>query len=247
MQISHPLSRLHISYKPIEQRRQRDLYLHFHGANEIVFGAVNERFPDAIAATVNLNGLSGAYQSYIGQHAHWTFARLLAEIQQATESHGFDTVTVSSFSAGYGAVRSLLQDKKCVAMIDQLVLADTVYASFGEAQNIADGRPFPSLEQNKPFVEYARLAVRGHKSMLLTHCELKPETYSSTEEVGQHVRDAIGVQLTPTNQQWTDGVQVKGVCRKGRFASIATRGDQGSDHLAHLRKLSLWFRLLPKL
>ena len=247
MEIHHPLSSLRITFDAARPQNSRDLFLHFHGAHDIVQMAVQNRFPDAIAASVNLNGLSGAYQGYVGRSPHWMFVKLLAEIQQATATKRFDSITLSSFSAGYGAIRALLEDPRCVAMIDQLVLADTVYASFGHQRNSLGSRPFPSQEQNKPFVDFAKLAVMGRKGMVLTHCELVPETYSSTEEVGQLVRDAIGAPLTSVDETWSNGLRVKGHIRKGRFVSIATRGNQGSDHLAHLRGIGTWYRLMPRL
>ncbi|MFM7187171.1 MAG: hypothetical protein ACKO14_05090 [Armatimonadota bacterium] len=246
MEIFHPLSNLRIAYEPSERMQNRDLVLHFHGTHDIVFGAVKGRFSGAVAASVSLNGLSGAYQAYVGKDAHWMFVKLIAEIQQASGVSNFSSITLSSFSAGYGAIRALLSDPKCMVMIDNLVLADTVYASFGEARNIKGSRPFPNIEQNKPFIDFAKLAVRGGKGMVITHCELEPETYSSTEEVGTLVRDAIAAPLSASDEEWPGGLSLKGKVRKGRFVSIATRGNQGSDHLAHLRALGTWYRLLPR-
>lgn len=246
MEIFHPLSNLRIAFEPSGKMQPRDLVLHFHGAHDIVFDAAARRFPGAVAAAVNLNGLSGAYQGFVGRDAHWMFVKLIAELQQASGGSTFSSITLSSFSAGYGAIRVLLQDPRCAGMIDNLVLADTVYASFGDARNTLGSRPFPSSEQNKPFIDFAKLAVRGEKGMVITHCELEPETYSSTEEVGDLIRDAIAANLLPVDEAWTGGLLVKGKVRKGRFVSIATRGKQGSDHLAHLRALGTWYRLLPR-
>ena len=246
MEIHHPQSSLRVTFDAARQLNYRDLFLHFHGAHDIVQMAVKNRFPEAIAASVNLNGLSGAYQSYVGRSPHWMFVKLLAEVQQATDTKQFDSITLSSFSAGYGAIRALLDDPRCVELIDQLVLADTVYASFGHRRNSLEARPFPSHEQNKPFVDFAKLAVTGKKGMVLTHCELEPETYASTEEVGQLIRDAIGVRLTPVNEVWSKDLRIKGHVRKGRFVSIATRGNQGSDHLAHLKGIGTWYRIIPR-
>lgn len=246
MEIYHPLSQLRVAFEPSDTTQSRDLILHFHGAHDIVFRAVAGRFPGAVAAVVNLNGLSGAYQGYVGRDPHWMFVKLLAEIKQASGAPSFSSITLSSFSAGYGAIRSLLQDQDCVRMVDHVVLADTVYASFGELRNSVGSRPYPSASQNKPFIDFAKLAVRGEKGMVLTHCELEPEAYASTEEVGAQIRDAIGAPLVPFDESWSGGVSVKGKARKGRFVSIATRGNQGSDHLAHLRALGIWYRLIPR-
>ena len=247
MEIFHPLSNMRIAFEPSEKMQARDLVLHFHGAHDIVFGAAARRFPGAVAAAINLNGLSGAYQGFIGRDAHWMFVKLIAELQQASGTSTFSSITLSSFSAGYGAIRTLLLNPNCAGMIDNLVLADTVYSSFGDARNTLGSRPFPSIEQNKPFMDFAKLAVRGEKGMVITHCELEPETYASTEEVGELIRDAIAAPLLPVDEAWTGGLIVKGKVRKGRFVSIATRGKQGSDHLAHLRALGTWYRLLPRI
>jgi hypothetical protein len=246
MEIHHPLSSLRITFEPLPHMHSRDLVLHFHGAHDLVQKAVHRRFPRSIAASVNLNGLSGAYDAYVGRSSHMMFTTLLAEIQQATDTHRFDSITLSSFSAGYGAIRALLQEPSNVEIIDQLVLADTVYASFGEQQNSINSRPYPRVDQNKPFIDFAKLAVRGKKGMVLTHCELEPEGYSSTEEVGQQVRDAVGVSLQSVDETWSNNIRIKGHVRKGRFVSVATRGKQGSDHLAHLRALGTWYRMLPR-
>ena len=55
MEIHHPLSSLRVTFDAARQLKSRDLVLHFHGAHDIVAAAVRDRFPDAIAATVNLN------------------------------------------------------------------------------------------------------------------------------------------------------------------------------------------------
>jgi hypothetical protein len=246
MEIHHPLSNLRISFEPLSHVDSRDLVLHFHGAHEVVRKAAHGRFPHAIVASVNLSGLSGAYDDYVGRSPRMMFASLLAEILQATHTDRFDSITLSSFSAGYGAIRALLKEPCNVDIIDQLVLADTVYSSFGEQRNSIDSRPYPRADQNKPFIDFAKLAVRSKKGMVLTHCELEPEGYSSTAEVGQLVRDAVGVSLQSVDQMWTNDVRIKGHVRKGRFVSVATRGMQGSDHLAHLRALGTWYRMLSR-
>ena len=109
------------------------------------------------------------------------------------------------------------------------------------------GRPFPNQEQNKPFIEFGKLAVKGLKGMLLSHCELVPVTYASTEEVGMQIRDGLNAPLVMVDERWNGGLRIKGKAMKGRFVSFATRGSQAGDHLAHLRALETWYRLLPRI
>ncbi len=71
-------------------------------------------------------------------------------------------VCVSSFSAGFGAVRAILKVPAYFARIDALYLADTLYAGYVAA----DGQRRVDPEDVRDFCRYAEEAAAGRKLLL---------------------------------------------------------------------------------
>ncbi len=109
------------------------LIVHFHGAPWLVEHHVRERQPQAALITVQIGAGSRVYAEAFGDPAR--FATLLAEVSaKLAELIGrpasWDSIALSSFSAGYGAIRSILSRPEDIERVNAVILADSLHASY---------------------------------------------------------------------------------------------------------------------
>ncbi len=86
-----------------------------------------------------------------------------------------ERIDVTSFSAGYGAVRELLKQEAPPKLIRRIVLADSMYASF-----TSDSDHTPLKEQIDPYVEFAKAAMSGRKGFVVTCSLVQTDTYANS-------------------------------------------------------------------
>ena len=96
--------------------------------------------------------------------------------QQQGREVKFGAISISFFSAGYGAVRELLKDPTWFARIDTLVSADSMYATV-----VAPAVRAPRIEDCEGFVRFAQAAARGEKTFVVAY-GMYPTDYASTSE-----------------------------------------------------------------
>jgi hypothetical protein len=213
------------------------LTLHLHGA----FWAAEKNQVLAkqpgVLVTVVLPGLSAVYhQRFKDPQA---FRRILDEATATLrEKLGrpqleIGAVTVTSFSAGFGGVRQMLQDPPTFDRISTVVLADSLYAGF-----IGD----PAKREVDPtnmeaFLHFAREAVTGKKRFVLTHTQLFTPTYASTVDTADYLLKALGGERKPVERDWGGELTELGEWSKGNFLLYSFKGDTGPEHMLHLRNL----------
>jgi hypothetical protein len=127
---------------------------------------------------------------------------------------------LSSFSAGYGAIRELVKSGDILRQMRRVVLADSMYASL-EA-NAPERRPL--AEQIEVWVPLARAAMKGEKTFVFTYSEVPTETYASSSECAAALIRAVGV----TNQ-----VVAASSCAAARDPQfpLRQRADFGNLHI----------------
>lgn len=129
------------------------------------------------------------------------FARLIADVERILRERGapdsvrVDRVEISSFSAGYGAVREIIKTPEYVDMIEAIVLADSFYASFAIEGGGEDRRPLP--EHIEPFAAFARQAVAGDKTMIVAFSQIVTPNYASTADTAKALVEEIGGAFEP--------------------------------------------------
>lgn len=227
------------------------LLVHFHGAPKVVDQNVAKVDGKRVIVNVTLNGLSGVYRDKFLKPE--TFTRLLDEsieqLQQrkVSESPKIARVTVSSFSAGFGAVRELLKADEHYRRIDALVMADSIYAGF-----VDDGQKSPTEikrdvepKHMEGFLRFARDAVDGKKTLVISHCQLRPETYASTGETADYLLTKLRLdgERKPVNADWADGWRCLSRCDRGGLHVASFAGETGTDHMQHLRNLQHLLRI----
>ena len=131
--------------------------IHFHGALETTRRALARSEFRGTLIVVNFPGLSSAYSKPFADHP-----KLLEEIiGHATTTTDNKATTpsprliLSSFSAGYGAIREILKSPEHFERIDAIVTADSIYAGLDAETPARD----VSREDMSEFLRFAELAT----------------------------------------------------------------------------------------
>ncbi len=226
----------HYSRFPSDQRR--DLYIHFHGAPAVVADNFAKSKLEGVLAVINFNGLSAAYGGPF-QNDTDLFDNVLDRASRSVsmkEDESWQRVAVSSFSAGYGAVRQLLKNEAAFDRIDALLAADSLYASL-EAE--LDTRR-PLAAHMRDYTRFARRAAAGEKIFVLTH-SAQETSYASTTETADYLLEAADIKRRLVEDESRGPLQPASTATAGNFKVFGYHGIQGEDHLLHLRLLYLWW------
>lgn len=220
------------------------LLLHFHGPLYIVQHATASLSRPIAGAALQLGAGSSAYERPF--LAPDLFPVLLHAITDslATMELAVSDVILSSFSAGYGAVRAILQHEANVARLSGVLLLDGLHTDY-----VPDATPMASggrLNEAKlaPFLQFAQLAVRNQKRMLITHSEIFPGTYASTTETAAYLLQALDLPANPVLRWGPAGMQQLGHASRGALAILAFAGNSAPDHVDHLHGLPEFLRML---
>lgn len=227
---------------------QVDVVVHFHGAPSVVERELAAAALRAVLVTVNYGGLSGKYEKPFSDPK--LFGALLDETTKALKARDlvaptavWRRVCVSSFSAGFGAVRAILKVPAYFDQIDGLYLADTLYAGYiGDA---AEREVDP--DDVKDFCRFAAdaAAAAGRKTLIVTHTYLEPGKYAGTHETAENLIAAAGTTRRPVNEPGPAGMHIISRADRNRFHVWGCEGKTGEHHMAHLRNLRYWYPNLP--
>jgi len=215
------------------------LVLHLHGAHWAAEQALVESGWNAVMVSAVLNGLSGVYAEQFRDPA--VFRSILTEVCAHAGDVGLPAdapitrVTVTSFSAGFGGVRELLKHDDLYERIDALVMADSIHAGF-----VGD----PALRQVDPvamegFLRFARDAAAGRKTMVISHSEIRPDTYASTTETADYLLSQLGATREPCSDEWAPGLTCTSRFERAGFHLFGFMGTTAPDHMHHFHHLSL--------
>lgn len=226
------------------------LVIHFHGASFIPEHAVARLEGDYVVATVHLGPGSGVYdRSFSDPESYGSIVDRVR--QQAGDALGrevtFDRVTLSGFSAGYGAIRAILRDPGQFDRIDGVLLLDGLHTEYvPERKVLADGG---RLDEGKleGFVRFARAATRTEKRFVITHSEIFPGTFASTTETTDIVLDALGLRRTPVLRWGPGGMQQLSEVEAGRLRILGFAGNTAPDHVDHFHGMPEFLRLIEDL
>ena len=105
---------------------------------------------------------------------------MLDKASRKTGIH-FGAIVLSAWSAGYGAIREILEVPADYRRVDRVLLIDSLHT------NYAAGKPGPAesaLDAGNLGISlrFARDAVARRKTMVIIHSEILPGTYASTTE-----------------------------------------------------------------
>ena len=167
-----------------------DLIVHFHGDVGIVRESVEVAGINAIVAIVNLGIGSKVYRETYDGDLEWE--RLLDKINRAVVNRGVPTpkvrrIALSCWSAGYGAIGSVLLHRRGADPLDAILVLDGIHAGWREE----DPRQLNPLPLTM-FVDAARAAAAGRILFTMTHSEISPPLYGGTSSTADYMLRAVG-------------------------------------------------------
>jgi hypothetical protein len=166
-----------------------DLLVHFHGDVKIVVESMEMAKVNAVAAIVNLGVGSGVYEDeYATPGAYET---VLEQVQKMMVARGLEgarprRVALSSWSAGYGAISSVLQQRKGTDPLDAVLLLDGLHCG-----RLSDRPGDLNRLQLAPFLTAARTAARGGMLFAMTHTEIDPVNYVGSGETADYLVESV--------------------------------------------------------
>ncbi|MCH5715434.1 hypothetical protein [Niabella hibiscisoli] len=145
--LNHVLAKPVTIYLPhnIRKAKQADLLIHFHGAASVVAYAAARAKRPLIAVAVNLGSGSSAYAQPFNNTA--VFEKLKQAVldtivKQLGRSLPSGKIILSGFSAGYGAIRSILSHPGHIKSIHAVVLLDGLHTSYIPERKLLAERRF---------------------------------------------------------------------------------------------------------
>lgn len=220
-----------------------ELVVHFHGVSWLPAQAVAEVRPSAAVLVVNLGAGSSAYARPFDDPAG--FDTLLSAVaRQLGAGRPIGALTITSFSAGYGAVRALLREPRHAARIRALLLLDGLHASYlPDATPLAAGGAVDSSAL-APFRAFAQAAAAGRTRFVVTHSEIFPGSYASTTETADWLLNQLGLRRRAVLRWGPVGMQQLSEARRGSFELRGYAGNSAPDHVDHLHALPELLRRL---
>lgn len=223
-----------------------DLLIHFLGNHNIVSYAADHYKGRLIAVAVNLGSGSSVYAQPFSDTS--LFGRLIdsVRISVANKMHHpvhIRQIILSGFSAGYGAVRKILNNPTDFKMVRQVLLLDGLHADYvPERKVLADGGTIDTAEYVS-FLKFCKDASEKHggKKFLFTHSEIFPGTFVSTTESADFLLHKLRIKAFPVLKWGPGGMQQISDARKNHFEIMGFAGNSAPDHIDHLE--GLWYFL----
>lgn len=245
-----------------------DLLFDFHSSPRMVRESVRQAGMNCVVVSVKYGGLSSAYRVPFSKDRQ-LFGKLLdaalAELRKQpdfADDTEWGKLAITSFSAGFGAVRELLKSAEYFEQIDAIYMIDSLYCGYvGDGtERIEQGVVHPGLM--KDYLRYAQRAAKGEKVMIVTHCSLATPGYASTLETADYLLEELGIQAEPTDaeveppknssnpsqendDQAPATLKLYRTAKKEGFSLYGSPGRNGAEHLLHIRCMSHWLPDLP--
>jgi hypothetical protein len=218
------------------------LFIHFHGGTWLPEVAADQIGKTAVIS-VQLGSGSSVYARPFGDDQ--LFARLIAEAETKAGVR-FAPISLTSWSAGYGAVRAILKVPENYARVDKVLLIDGLHAGYVGGKTGTGNGQESELEAADLdiFLKFARDAVAGRKLMMVTHSEIFPGTYASTTETADWLIAQLGLKRKPVVKWGPMQTQQLSEVRAGKFRLIGFAGNTAPDHVDQLHSLPQYLNWL---
>ena len=214
------------------------LIVHFHGEPWIVEDAVAHLKQKALLVTFNLGEGSGQYAKRFT-----TPAQFAAVLDEAAAAAGrllgrpvkFDPVILTSWSAGYGAVRAIMRQPEHYSRVATVLLNDSLHADY-LPETVAPRSPDLSVAAADVdvFLKLAGDAVAGRKRFVVLHSEVFPGTYASTTDTADALLASVHLRRRARLREAPLGMQQLSETKSGKFALVGYAGNSAIDHLDQL-------------
>ena len=223
------------------RKKRMPLLVHFHGAAWVVETAAAK---DGRWGVISVETGEGAdvYSRQFSDHA--LFGKMLDEASRKTGIH-FGAIVLSAWSAGYGAIREILEVPADYRRVDKVLLIDGLHTNYaagkpGTAESALDA------DHLGIFLKFARDAVARSKTMVIIHSEILPGTYASTTETADWLLGRLKLTRSPVSRPAPGpmGMREMSEVRAGKFRVMGYAGKTAEDHVAQFESLPWQLRLL---
>ena len=237
-----------------------DVLFDFHGYPPRVRASAHLAGLNCVVISVQYAGLSSVYRTPFSKDRQ-LFATILDEALSALRAEPdfandaqWGQLAITSFSAGFGAVREILKTNDYFDRIAGIYMVDSLYCGYiGDGTDaVREGVVHPGLM--KDFLRFAQAAADGDKVMIITHCMVPTPGYASTCETADYLLDQLNLAPTPVDISVRLPPEVEGAAeplrlyrkavRKG-FSLYGSHGVAANDHVGHLRHMAYWLPGLP--
>ena len=217
------------------------LFIHFHGGTWLPEVAAAKTGKTAVIS-IQIGAGSSAYARPFADAK--LFSRLIAEAETKAGVK-FSPITLTAWSAGYGAVREILKVPEYYTRVERVLLIDGLHTGYADGRLQSQGGPQEARLETaglEIFLQFARDAVAGRKQMIVTHSEIFPGTFSSTTETADWLLAQLGLKRQPVLKWGPMGTQQLSETRAGKFLLIGFAGNSAPDHLDQLHSLPDYLR-----
>jgi hypothetical protein len=223
------------------------LLIHFHGASFVPSFCVMNSIEQFILVTINLGSGSSVYESeFVDKNQLLDLEKNIANriYEEENIKINFSETFISSFSAGYGAVRAILRNEKNMSKIDGIILLDGLHTDYIPEKIVLSQGGKLNEQKLIPFLKFAKLAVNGKKKFVITHSEIFPGTYASTTETTDYLIQALMLERKPVLKWGPLGMQQLTETHKGNLFILGYAGNAAPDHIDHFHGLYSFIRLV---
>lgn len=226
-----------------------NLLIHFHGASYVAKHAVSVQTESIVLANVHLGSGSSAYERPFS--AEKIFDDFIAALHNRLKNEmpafeNFDSIYISSFSAGYGAVRAIIKYPENMNQIDDIILLDGLHTDYIPARTpLAKGGALNTTKLEN-FLKFAELAASGERKMIITHSEIFPGTYASTTETAEYLVRSLNLKRKPVLQWGPMGMQQVSETVQNDLHILAFAGNTAPDHIDHFHAIHYFLSILER-
>ncbi|MFO0612854.1 MAG: hypothetical protein U0414_09715 [Polyangiaceae bacterium] len=197
-----------------------DVLIHFHGNPLVVAESAEVAKLNAVVVMINGAG-RGGYEEVYGSRPG-LYEELLAAIDRGLASRGIEhphvrRIALTSWSAGYGAISTILSTRKGKDPLDAIALFDGIHASWegGNSRSFATngvvqdssqltpkllearGKATINKLQMRSFLEAAKEATHGELYFGIAHTEIDPMAYASCTIATDFLLRELGLERHP--------------------------------------------------
>jgi hypothetical protein len=157
------------------------------------------------------------------------FEGMTKTVLRRVGARGVHKIALVSWSAGFAAISKILRVPKYYAMVDAVVLLDSLHSAY-----TSSGEVDPKMLA--PFSRFAIDAAHGERAMVITHSSIVPPGYASSTEATLAVLSAIDVPTADRGEKDVGGETMR-LSYRADAGNLHVRGYRGQgprDHFDHL-------------
>jgi len=208
------------------------LLIHFHGSSYVPKAAVQSVNKNIILAVVNLGVGSSVYEKPFLNGK--VFPKLISAIDSTLNKYyhadiKLTEIYLSSFSAGYGAVRRILQfhTKKIAGTL----LLDGMHTDYiPDGTELSKGGSL-NTEKLDLYLQLASESITGKKRFVISHSDIYPKTYASNKETADYLIAKLNLKRNKVDETGPVGMHKTSEIIVGNFFVFGFDGDGTRDHV----------------